>query len=168
MKRDKIVKSAEFSYGDSLGSIDIVLSRLSWPLRLFENHIEHGARVLSEIELETVISILAKDKEAMSKQRDCPQIYSEMLSDLIEVQTGRYGVKNGKEKTDSEGITSKIDEDALYTLCDMCDEEAGPYPENVYEGGAVYRFYRKLSAEEIECIRLCKIYRRKCYFRYST
>jgi hypothetical protein len=119
-----------------VGSIDI-----------WAGAIDIDAAKFGSNELEQIISMLSCEKEAMRKQRNFPPIYDEILSDLINVQREHDGVKNVKGETNSAGIISKIDEDALYTLCELYDEKEGPYPENVYEGVAVYRFFRKLSAE---------------------
>lgn len=45
-----------------------------------------------------------------------------------------------------------IDEDALFALCELYDEDKGLYPEHPYEGAAVYRFFRKAHAKEMEDI----------------
>lgn len=128
-------------------SIEVTIRGASKHISLWAGSIGFNARALSEIELEAAISILARSKDVMLKQRNFPPVYDEMLSDLIKVQRERDGVKNVRGETNSAGIISKIDEDALYTLCELYDEEEGPYPENVYEGVAVYRFFKKLSAE---------------------
>jgi len=47
-------------------------------------------------------------------------------------------------------IIQKIDGDALFALCEMYDDEEEVYPETPYEGAAVYRFFRNVSAKEME------------------
>ena len=92
MNRHKNVKSANFCR-EGTPSMDIVLAKGPVHISLFTDFIERYAKKLSEIELEQVILILSRDKEAMLKQHDFPLIFEEMLSDLIEVQRKRYGVR---------------------------------------------------------------------------
>ena len=47
-------------------------------------------------------------------------------------------------------VLQKIDGDALLALCDRYDTDKGVYPKHPYEGAAVYRFYRKMTANETE------------------
>jgi hypothetical protein len=97
MNKHKNVKSANFCC-EGTPSIDIVLAKGPTHISLFTGFIERQAKKLSEIELEQVISILSRDKEAMQKQHDFPLVFEELLSDLIKAQIVRYGVKRNKKR----------------------------------------------------------------------
>ena len=101
------MKSANFCR-EGTPSIDIVLAKGLAPISLFTGFIERHAKKLSEIELEQVISILSRDKEAMQKQHDFPLLFEEMLSDLIEAQTKRYGVRARKDKKRKLGYSVSV------------------------------------------------------------
>ena len=93
MKKYKYVESAEFCRCGSALYIDVVLPKVSESISLWDGIIDFCAKKLSEKELEDVISILSRKKEAMVKGRNFPAAYGAMLSDLIEVQRERYGVR---------------------------------------------------------------------------
>lgn len=95
MNKHKNVKNTNFSRERS-PSIDILFDDGEVSISLYAGSIEKNAKKLSEIELEQVISILLRDKEAMLKQYDFPLVFEEMLYDLIEVQVKRYGVRARK------------------------------------------------------------------------
>ena len=95
MRTYKHVKSAEFHREDP--RIDITFSKVSKSRSLWGSIIDHCAKDLSEIELEEVISILSRKKDAMLKQRNFPPVYEAMLSDLIKVQRERYGAPAEKK-----------------------------------------------------------------------
>ena len=97
IRKNKHVESADFCRDYSNDSIEVVLSGGSVHFSLFSEIIAHCAEVLSEIELEEVISILSRKKEAMLKQRNFPLVCEEMLSDLIGAQRERYGVHAEKK-----------------------------------------------------------------------
>jgi hypothetical protein len=44
---------------------------------------------------------------------------------------------------EKEEISAKINDDALYILCEWYDAENGEYPEHKFEGKALYDFYKK-------------------------
>ena len=98
MFKSKEVLQAEFYRGSSSPSIEVQFKGNKKTISLFESNIAYCARKLSEIEIEEVVTILSRDKKAMLKQRNFPPIYEEMLSDLIEVQRERYGVKKDKKR----------------------------------------------------------------------
>ena len=103
LRKYKYIKSAEFRRGDSTSHIVVTFSKLSKSLSLFGDVIDHCAKELSEIELEEVISILSREKDAMVKQRNFPPVYEAMLSDLIKVQRERYGVHVEKKVKSTRG-----------------------------------------------------------------
>ena len=97
IRKNKHVESAEFCRDGSTSYIDVILPKVSGSISLWDGFIVFYAKELSEVELEEVISILSRKKEAMLKQRNFPLVCEEMLSDLIGAQRERYGVHAEKK-----------------------------------------------------------------------
>ena len=94
MRKNKNVVSANFRRESSSSScIEVFLDGSSLSIDIWAGNIEYCAKSLGEKEIEEVISILSCTKDEMLKQRNFPQIYEEMLLELMEVQGARYGVK---------------------------------------------------------------------------
>ena len=101
MNMSKIVESANFYRGIGISSIDIVL--LGEPktyITIFPGITKHEDMALGETELDEVIAILSREKEALVKHNNFPPIYEEMLTSLINDQTWyrTKKVKKGEEK----------------------------------------------------------------------
>lgn len=88
---------AEFCRGQFHNYIKVTFRGNSENFILFEGEIMRGSRRLSKEELAVVITILKRKKEAIA-QRNFPFVYGGMLSDLCDVQTERYGVREDKKK----------------------------------------------------------------------
>ena len=88
-------------------SIEITIRGASAAITLFHGNIKCRAGVLSEKELEVVIAILSQHKEVMLEERNFPPVYAEMLSNLMDTQIARYGVK--KEGGRALGYSVSID-----------------------------------------------------------
>ena len=109
MKRYSGVVSAKFCREPFVTrpSIEITIRGASAAISLWRGNIEYCAGVLSEKELEVVIAILSQHKEVMLEERNFPPIYEEMLSELIDAQIARYGVK--KEGGRALGYSVSVD-----------------------------------------------------------
>jgi DNA-binding HxlR family transcriptional regulator len=97
MFKKEDVRCVKFCRGSS-PSIDVYLAGEVQPVSLFRDIVEHTSEALSEKEIEVVIHILTSKKRVMSMQRNFPQIYNKMLTELIEVQRKRYGKRVKKDK----------------------------------------------------------------------
>jgi hypothetical protein len=95
-KKENVIR-VEFCRGSS-PSIDVYLDGEVQPVSLFRGIVEPTSEALSEKEIEVVIHILTSKKRIMSIQRNFPQQYNEMLTELIEVQRKRYGKRVKKDK----------------------------------------------------------------------
>ena len=95
MKRYSGVVSAKFCREPfvTCPSIEITIRGASAAITLWHDNIEYCAGVLSEKELEVAIAILSQHKEVMLEERNFPPVYEDMLSDLMDAQIARYGVK---------------------------------------------------------------------------
>jgi len=100
MWKTKTVVDAKFNRKGSNNSIDVFLPSGGKLLSLFDGIIGYGARGLSEIEIEQVISILKQKKDKMGV-RGCPQVFEDMLSDLCDVHVKRSAtsIQRGNKKT---------------------------------------------------------------------
>jgi hypothetical protein len=98
MFKSKVVKDAEFWRNRFSEGITILLPDIEGDFSLFGGIINHCAKSLSERELEEVIEILKHKAKIMLKSHNFPLIYDEMLSELIEAQVVRYGVKRDKKR----------------------------------------------------------------------
>ena len=92
MKRHSGVVSAKFCR-EPFSNLEITMRGLSTVISLWYDNIDYYARVLSEKELEESIAILSQHKEVMLEERNFSPIYEDMLSDLMDAQIARYGVK---------------------------------------------------------------------------
>ena len=101
---------AKFCRSSNNNYISVSLPGLGGTIELWEGLINLGCNVLGERELEQVVSILSREKETMLKQRNFPQIYEEMLTELIEVQRERYDSRVKKEKSRAFVYRVSIDE----------------------------------------------------------
>ena len=97
MRKHKHVESAEFRRVLATSYIQVTLPKVPEPIRLWDGTIDLCAKNLSEVELEEVILFLSREKEVLSKQRNFPPVHEQMLSDLIKVQTERYGLHAEKK-----------------------------------------------------------------------
>lgn len=84
------MRSAKFFRNSGTVCIEVTPFRMKNNISLFEGLIAHGARVLSDLEIDEAITILLADKKMMSKQRNFPPIFNKMLLDLIKVREERY------------------------------------------------------------------------------
>jgi hypothetical protein len=96
----------KFFRDSGCNSIDVILFEKAKCISLFKDGIAHCAKSLSETEIEEAVTLLSHEKKAMLKQRNFPPIYDEMLSDLIEVQRVRYGVKKDKKRKLSYSVSA--------------------------------------------------------------
>jgi alkyl sulfatase BDS1-like metallo-beta-lactamase superfamily hydrolase len=89
---------ADFFRNSGVACIKVYLPGVKGSISIFANIADLRSKSLGKREIEEVIDILSRKKEAMLKQRNFPQIYDEMLTELIEVQRKRYGVKKDKKR----------------------------------------------------------------------
>ena len=89
---------AKFCRVPSAAHIEISLPGFEEDILLWRGLISSSFDVIGSSDLEQVISILSRDKEAMLKRDNFPPVYDELLSELIDVQIARYGVKKEKRR----------------------------------------------------------------------
>jgi hypothetical protein len=108
-KKENVIR-VEFCRGSS-PSLDVHLTGEVQPVSLFRGIVELNSEKLSEKEIEAVIHIVTSKKRVMLKQRNFPQIYDELLTELIEVQRKRYEVKKDKKRRLGYGVSGgKLEE----------------------------------------------------------
>lgn len=90
MFKSKRVKDAEFWRGGTVSGIDVYLPDVKGRIPLFSSLLSRSAKALSERELEESIEILSHKAKVMLKQRNLPQIYDEMLTELKDTLEERY------------------------------------------------------------------------------
>lgn len=92
VERKHIIRAGFFRSSTQVG-IEVNFPDVREPYFLSELATKFSARVLSDMELAEVIGILTCEKVVMENQQNFPPVYAKMLSQLCELQTERYGVK---------------------------------------------------------------------------